>query len=162
MKKIGENIVIMKNTWKRIDIVTDDNENVYNIYKISDGTFAVTNDTDIEFLVQYCKSEKEAYDVAYNAVKEVDEESIKSETMRCIILHFAVKYGNDWDKIYKALKSKEKVTKEEKKEIVKLTIIDDKFKNAITISDSGYPVEMTMVNKPPFVVWKKEKGEKDE
>lgn len=73
--------------------------------------------------------------------------NIKSE-MRDILICFAVKYKGNFQKIYDALKRKEKVT------------LDDIHKNksvidlgVITIIDSNYPAELKLAPYPPICLF---------
>ncbi len=67
--------------------------------------------------------------------------------MNIILLHFALKYKGDWDKIYQALENKEKVGLETLKE---LETNKDKM-NYKTILDLDYPNQFKKGYKPPFV-----------
>lgn len=73
--------------------------------------------------------------------------------MNIILIYFAIKYKGDWDKIYKALEEKEKVTLDEIREL------EDKLKSSkwqiITILDMNYPNKLKEAYKPPFVIWYK-------
>ena len=71
--------------------------------------------------------------------------------MNNILVYFSIKYDGNWDKIYKALEEKEKVSLEE------ITKIEEKIKekNWIikTIIDNDYPNSLKHSYKPPFVLW---------
>lgn len=73
--------------------------------------------------------------------------------MNIILIYFSIKYKGDWDKIYKALEVKEKVTLKE------ITILEEKMKEKkwelITIIDKEYPSPLKQAYKPPFVIWLK-------
>lgn len=73
--------------------------------------------------------------------------------MNIILIYFSIKYKGDWDKIYKALEEKEKVTLKDIKEL------EEKIKNekikVITIIDKKYPEQLKQAYKPPFVIWLK-------
>lgn len=73
--------------------------------------------------------------------------------MNIILIYFAIKYKGDWDKIYKALEEKEKVTLEE------IRNLEEKLKSSkwqiITILDMNYPNKLKEAYKPPFVIWYK-------
>lgn len=73
--------------------------------------------------------------------------------MNIILIYFAIKYKGDWDKIYKALEEKEKVSLQE------IKALEDKIKkeqwNVITIIDQDYPDQLKESYKPPFVIWLK-------
>ena len=57
--------------------------------------------------------------------------------MNIILIYFSIKFKGDWDKIYKALEDKEKVTLKEITELEEL-IKKEKW-NIITIIDKEYP-----------------------
>ena len=71
--------------------------------------------------------------------------------MNIILIYFSIKYKGDWDKIYKALEEKEKVSLEE------ITKTEEDIKsnnwNIITIIDRDYPEKLKTAYKPPFVIW---------
>ncbi|QHX35838.1 DNA processing/uptake protein [Spiroplasma sp. TIUS-1] len=68
--------------------------------------------------------------------------------MEKVLLFFALKYKGDWDKIYKALESKEKI------EIETLTnSIKNIRSNWTTIISSDYPEALKYTYKPPFVIF---------
>lgn len=68
--------------------------------------------------------------------------------MEKVLLFFALKYKGDWDKIYKALESKEKI------EIEALTMSVKNIRcNWTTIISSDYPEALKYTYKPPFVIF---------
>ena len=71
--------------------------------------------------------------------------------MNIILIYFSIKYKGDWDKIYKALENKEKVSLSEIKNL------EDKMKDypwqVGTILDQDYPKKLKEAYKPPFVFW---------
>ncbi len=76
--------------------------------------------------------------------------------MNIILLYFAIKYEGNWDKIYKALDQKEKVSLKE------ITETEEKSKtwmqagyNFKTILDIDYPKQFKEAYKPPFIFWYK-------
>ena len=71
--------------------------------------------------------------------------------MNTILIFFAIKYQGNWDKIYQALETKEKVSLEEIKKI-QLKIKKENWK-IITIIDLEYPKKLKETYKPPFVLW---------
>ena len=73
--------------------------------------------------------------------------------MKIILIYFAIKYLGDWDLIYKALESKEKVALTEIKSLEE-KIEREKWK-VITILDIDYPEQLKHAYKPPFVIWYK-------
>ena len=77
--------------------------------------------------------------------------------MNIILIYFSIKYKGDWDKIYKALENKEKVSMKD------ITLLEEKIKESkheiITIIDKDYPEQLKQAYKPPFVIWLK--GNKD-
>lgn len=67
---------------------------------------------------------------------------------RDIIVHLAIRYEGDWNKIYEAIKAKEPVTSDEiSHSLGKLT------SGAITIIDEDYPERLKRIYKPPFVLF---------
>jgi DNA processing protein len=67
---------------------------------------------------------------------------------RDIIVHLAMKYAGDWNRIYEAIKAKEPATPEEiDASIAKMT------SEAITIIDDDYPQRLKRIYKPPFVLF---------
>lgn len=87
--------------------------------------------------------------------EEIAHNKIKTggSNMNMILLYFAIKYKGDWDKIYKALEVKEKVSLQEIREL------EEKAKAEgwkwITIIDVDYPDQLKEAYKPPFVIWLK-------
>ena len=77
--------------------------------------------------------------------------------METILIYFAIKYKNDFIKIYEALKNKDRVYKKE------LKIINNRLESgdieAITILSENYPEEFKLQGNPPFVIWIKEPKE---
>ena len=73
--------------------------------------------------------------------------------MNIILIFFTIKYKGDWDKIYKALEHKEKVSLSEINELEKR--IKDNQWNIVTIIDKEYPRQLKEAYKPPFVLWMK-------
>ncbi|BDV03434.1 MAG: DNA processing/uptake protein [Candidatus Hepatoplasma scabrum] len=69
--------------------------------------------------------------------------------MREVLLYFSVKYNGNWDKIYSALKTKEKINHSLYKQI----IYRYKNKKYITIIDSSYPKNLKRIAFPPFVIY---------
>lgn len=74
--------------------------------------------------------------------------------MNIILLHFAIKYHGDWDKIYKALDQKEMVSLKE------INALEEQSKewskkgyNFKTLLDIDYPKQLKEAYKPPFVFW---------
>ena len=68
--------------------------------------------------------------------------------MREILLYFAVIYDGDWEKINKALLSKEKIDVAKKEEIV------EKYKGMyVTIFDIEYPKGLKRIKRPPYVIF---------
>lgn len=73
--------------------------------------------------------------------------------MNTILLYFSLKYKGDWDKIYKALEKKEKISISEIQQLDK-RIKKDKIQ-FFTILDESYPESFKGVYKPPFVIFYK-------
>lgn len=71
--------------------------------------------------------------------------------MNIILIFFSIKYNGDWDKIYNALETKERVSLEEIKKTEELI----KDKKVLTILDQDYPMVLKEAYKPPFVIWYK-------
>ncbi len=68
--------------------------------------------------------------------------------MRDILLYFSIKYDGDWEKIFKAIESNEKI------EPISFKEFKSKYKNKfITILDSKYPNNLKSISKPPFVIF---------
>ncbi|QHX36514.1 DNA-processing protein DprA [Spiroplasma sp. BIUS-1] len=70
--------------------------------------------------------------------------------MENVLLYFSIKYKGDWDKIYHALDTKEKITHKDLDEVSKK--IDSNF---ITILSPLYPSYLKNTHKPPFVIFYK-------
>lgn len=68
--------------------------------------------------------------------------------MEKVLLYFALKYKGDWDKIYNALESKEKI---------ELSVLTSAIKNIrcnwTTIISNDYPESLKYTFKPPFVIF---------
>lgn len=73
--------------------------------------------------------------------------------MNIILVYFSIKYKGDWDKIYKALEEKEKVTLDEINKIEEM--VNKSEYKIITIIDKEYPEALKSSYKPPFVIWLK-------
>ncbi len=73
--------------------------------------------------------------------------------MNIILIYFAIKYKGDWDKIYKALEGKEKVSLSDLKDLEKR--LEKEAFHVITILDINYPKKLKEAYKPPFVIWVK-------
>ncbi len=70
--------------------------------------------------------------------------------MENVLLYFSLKYSGNWDKIYKALDTKERISKEE------ITNVLQKINcNFITILSPFYPNSLKYIHKPPFVLFYK-------
>lgn len=71
--------------------------------------------------------------------------------MNVILIYFAIKYKGDWDLIYKALDTKEKVSLKD------ISELEEKIKKEqwgiITLLDLDYPRKLKEAYKPPFVLW---------
>jgi len=67
---------------------------------------------------------------------------------RDIIIHLAVKYSGDWNKIYGAIKEKEPASREEIE--ASLAMVKSQ---AMTIIDEDYPEALKKIYKPPFVLF---------
>lgn len=67
---------------------------------------------------------------------------------RNLLLYLSIKYEGDWDKIYFAIKAKEKISKEEVEEAVSTNKTP-----FITIIDDEYPDALKNIYKPPFVLF---------
>lgn len=79
--------------------------------------------------------------------------------MRTILLYFFIKYNENWDKIYKALETKERIDLE-KIEKLDQEVSKGKY-NFIAIVDDNYPKEFMEIYKPPFIVMLDENGNYD-
>lgn len=73
--------------------------------------------------------------------------------MKYILIYLSLKYQGDFDKIYQAIKNKEKVSDKKINETINL--IRAKKILALTIVDSNYPKELKLINRPPFVLFYK-------
>ena len=69
------------------------------------------------------------------------------------LLYFSNKYNGDWDKIYYALKTVERVDENIVNDLVKK--FSEKSKKYITILDEDYPQMFHILKKPPFVIYYK-------
>ena len=67
-----------------------------------------------------------------------------------VLLYFSLKYEGDWDKIYKALENKEKISHTSLENVVNQ--IDSDY---ITILSHLYPQNLKATYKPPFVLFYK-------
>lgn len=68
--------------------------------------------------------------------------------MRKILLYFALKYQGDYNKIYQAIKAKEKVQTDD------IIDIENKIKcNYVTIVDKDYPQSLKSIGNPPLVLF---------
>ncbi len=67
---------------------------------------------------------------------------------RDIIIHLAVKYAGDWNRIYEAIKAKEPVTSDEIEETLATV-----RSCTLTIIDDDYPEQLKRIYKPPFVLF---------
>lgn len=68
--------------------------------------------------------------------------------MNEILLYFTTKYFGEWDKVYKALETKEEIVFEKMKQYAK-----EQKNNYVTILDDEYPRKLKEVDKPPFVIF---------
>ena len=66
---------------------------------------------------------------------------------REILLYLTLKYGNDWDKIYQAIRSREDIDYEDAEKVV-----NECPNEYITILDKEYPEILKHTYKPPFVL----------
>lgn len=66
---------------------------------------------------------------------------------REILLYLTLKYGNDWDKIYQAIRSREDIDYEDAEKVV-----NECPNEYITILDEEYPEILKHTYKPPFVL----------
>lgn len=78
-------------------------------------------------------------------------------TMSEILVYFAIKYSNDWGKIYKAINQKERVEQETAREVIDNYLAKKGYKY-ITMIDDVYPSKLKGVYKPPFVIFYKGDG----
>ena len=73
--------------------------------------------------------------------------------MNIVLIYFAIKYKGNWDLIFKALESREKVS------IAEMNKLEEEIKESeykvITILDIDYPRKLKEAYKPPFVLWLK-------
>ncbi len=68
--------------------------------------------------------------------------------MKKVILHFALKYKGNWEKVYDAIKAKEDVT------IEQVTSLKDKYNdNLMTIIDEDYPNNFKSIYMPPLTIF---------
>ena len=68
--------------------------------------------------------------------------------IRDILIYFAIKYRGDWNKIYQAIKNKERVDEEEIKHNLELLKCQ-----TLTIIDKEYPLNLKNCFHPPFVIF---------
>jgi len=74
---------------------------------------------------------------------------------RDILIYLAIKYRNNWDAMYEAIKEKEIINEEDLKPAL------EKIKGeVITIIDENYPKELKTKVKPPFVIFLSEEDKK--
>ena len=85
------------------------------------------------------------------------KEKQKMLTMNEILVYFAIKYSNDWNKIYKAIQQKERVEQETAREVIDNYLAKKGYKY-ITLIDDVYPSSIKNVHKPPFVIFYKGDG----
>ena len=71
--------------------------------------------------------------------------------MNVILVYFTLKYKGNWDSVYKALETKEKVSLDAIKNI-ESWLSKAKWK-VISILDDEYPEKLKSSHKPPFVFW---------
>ncbi|TCG10885.1 DNA-processing protein DprA [Mycoplasma marinum] len=71
--------------------------------------------------------------------------------MNMILIWFAIKYKGDWNKIYKALEDKEKVSLNDLRKMEES--LKERSIEAITILDLEYPNQLKRAYKPPFVIF---------
>lgn len=69
-------------------------------------------------------------------------------TMREILIYLYLKYDKDWDRIYEAICTKEKI---DKFELINTLEYED-LTSYITIIDNNYPSKYKSQFKPPFVL----------
>ena len=68
--------------------------------------------------------------------------------MRKILLYFSLKYQGDYQKIYQAIKQKEKVSPED------LNHIEQKIQSQyVTLIDEAYPESFKHIPNPPWVLY---------
>ncbi len=73
--------------------------------------------------------------------------------MNIVLIYFAIKYKGNWDLIFKALESREKVSVKDMNKL-EADIKKSDYK-IITILDIEYPNKLKEAYKPPFVLWLK-------
>ncbi|WP_373436236.1 DNA-processing protein DprA [Metamycoplasma equirhinis] len=71
--------------------------------------------------------------------------------MNEFLVYFSYKYLGDWDAIYEAIRTKEKIDSKQFDDYLKYENI--KTKKYITILDSNFPKEFNSVIKPPFAIY---------
>lgn len=72
--------------------------------------------------------------------------------MKHILIYFVRKYNNNWDEVYKALETRERVTMEQIEAMVTWTECDP-INRFVAITDEDYPQKYRRdYYKPPFVV----------
>ncbi|QJG66493.1 DNA processing protein, SMF family [Mycoplasma phocoeninasale] len=71
--------------------------------------------------------------------------------MNDFLLYFSMKYCGDWDSIYKAIKSYEKIDEDKIVEYINLDNIKDR--KYISILDEQYPDHFSYLRKPPFIIY---------
>lgn len=67
---------------------------------------------------------------------------------RKVLIYLAIKYGGNWDNIYKALSDKELIDEKQAKKV----IANPKSK-VVTLFDEDYPDQLRYIRKPPFVLF---------
>ncbi|MCI6357858.1 MAG: DNA-processing protein DprA [Erysipelotrichaceae bacterium] len=67
---------------------------------------------------------------------------------RDVLLYFSLKYIGDWDKIYSAIRNKEKFDENEY-----ILLKSEVKSNYITMLDDEYPESLKNIHKPPFVIY---------
>ena len=85
------------------------------------------------------------------------KEKQKMLTMSEILVYFAIKYSNDWNKMYKAIQQKERVEQETGREVIDNYLAKKGYKY-ITLIDDAYPSKLKVKYKPPFVIFYKGDG----
>lgn len=66
---------------------------------------------------------------------------------RKILLALAIRYDNDWNRMYEAIQNKEDLSENDK------SLVDSFSGNYITILDVDYPARLKQKYKPPFVLY---------
>lgn len=76
-------------------------------------------------------------------------------TIRELIATLYIKTNGNWDDMYDLIENQTPLTESEKKEGV--DFIERYGKEVIVITDSDYPLSYTLLEKPPFIIWKDER-----